>query len=158
MKTFKQYLKEVFDKHFPVEKIGVTKTDTGETHHYAFRDHKDRITNIFLDHDHVSDFGSTTLNVEFTDEEGSIGMTGHAGMSSSRHIGSIIKAVKDHIADHNKRNPKDPIEKVKFTGAKAQGGKRTGRTPLYTRLAARAGGTTRDYGTYTGHTIRIKRR
>ena len=28
MKTFKQYIREVFDKHFPVEKIGVTKTES----------------------------------------------------------------------------------------------------------------------------------
>jgi len=149
MKTFKQYLREAFDKPYEYDHLGSHENSSGESeHHYGFKDKNGIPTHVYVIH-HAGRTGKGRASVVFTDEHGNIDATGRGTI---RHISSVRKIMMDHAKKH------PHLKTYTFSASKqysTSGG--GGRARLYTKFVDLAGGKTKNKRTETQHNIPINR-
>jgi hypothetical protein len=145
MFTFKEFIVEVFDKPYSVTHDEDRDLGLGFTvHRYTVHPHDGKKFRVHISHD--EDSGES--EVEFSNHEGSMRVTGEERGKAARVIASVAKAVKHHVANT------PTAKKVSFVGAKKLG-EMGGRNRLYSRITAKAGGETKNdtYSTY--HSIPV---
>lgn len=128
MLTFKQYLREIFDKVHPftqTEKI--TYEDGGSVHQYVIDHPNGNKYKVHIEHDPTHG----TSEIIFADDQGRVDMTG----SSKGRASSVIGTVQAVVMDHIKKTP--TAKSIFYTGDR-------GRKKVYTSISNRHGGTTRD--------------
>lgn len=151
MKTFKQYLKEAFDKPYKYKRESrPIKTGAGTTdHHYSFEDRNGRKTHVFFSH-YKHKNGEIHSSVDFTDDNFDIGLT---GKGTIKHLSTVSKIMRDHAAKHPK------LKMYHFTGEKdSDKPDEGGRNRLYTKLTKLNGGYSEYLNAYSNkHFIPVNR-
>ena len=150
MFTFKEFIVEVFDKPYPIVHKSDNTYSGGNMSAHRYRIDGDDGHRFHVHISHNKHTGHS--DVSFEDDYGHMGMTGKVGHKSGRVISSVAKIVKHHV------NNVPTVKSIGFEGAKhiERGSDRStlqGRNRLYSRITAKAGGTTQDHDLWTVHSI-----
>ena len=150
MKSFKEYITEVFDSSYEYQKSGVKRGDgeeDGDTHQYVFKDHKGENVHVNMLHDPDNKSAEIVFH-----RRGSVGLMHDAGA----HAGKIFSTVRKIAMDHAKKHGK--LKTLKFSSSKVvyrPGDKAGSRATLYARLAQHMGGSTKENKLYDDHIIPV---
>lgn len=149
MKSFKQYITELFDSPYPHEKIRVHKDrEEGDSHLYSFNDHKGDPVRVRMVHNPEN----TSAEIVFTDKHGRVGITGESGKHTARLFGTVKNIAMQHAKKHKK------LQTLTFTSSKTGSDQTGSRARMYRRLAANMGGTTKENKLYDEHTIPVNQK
>lgn len=132
MLTFKQYLREIFDKVHPFTQTKKVTYETGlSVHQYTIHHSNGNKYKVHIEHNPTD--GTSTVG--FSDQQGRVDMTG----SSKGRAASVIGTVQAVVMDHIKNTP--TAKSIFYAGDGDRGRKR-----IYTSISNRHSGTTMDMG------------
>lgn len=138
MKSFKQYITELFDSHYEYKKEGVTKGDgeeDGDVHHYSFEDHEGKKVRVNVVH-----WPNNKVAEVWFHRNNTTAMTHDA----PHHAHKILGTVLNHIAmNHAREHPS--LKTITYTSSKVPirpGDKETSRSDLYGAITKKLRGKT----------------
>lgn len=146
MKTFKEYITEIFNTTKPVE--GKAVNDKGDPHYRYKFEHGGRSYTA-----RIRNKSDGTAHISFNDSNNSIKKTGKAGTQA---VG-VLSRMKNIIDAHIQAHPK--IKKIRFEAEKnVKDDKENSRSQLYTAITKRFRGRTVDVGKKTVHLIPVRKK
>jgi hypothetical protein len=140
--SFKDFLLEIFDKHYPYKSnLDANQANIPNMHSYTFYDHMNKPFDVHIKHDDTNPhIGHIMFNDEDYDSEN---ITGNSGTHSIGVLSTVKKIALDHAARHN-------IQQYRFTSSDHPDDK--SRARLYKKLADKT--TIDKYGNYT-HIVNV---
>ncbi len=151
MLKFRSYLKEIFDKPHPFQKIE-HDYNPKYNHRYRFNTSKDKHHDIEITHysDNDKHDNPNSAHVDFYNNQGDTHVTGEHKKDSHKIIGTVKHIVQHHI----KNNPN--IKHVTFAGDKDFAGDK-GHSKLYSKLVKKHGGSEEDSEFHKQYMVPVNR-